>query len=298
MKKIHLIILGMLVIVVASIGFAVVKSNNTNQKKSDKLTIVASTNVYGEVAKTVAGSHADVQAIITKQNVSPEDYEPTRSVANQVSQADIALANGLGYDSWLNKLARTSKKTELIRVGEDIVHKKSGDNPHLWNDPQTMIDTAKYLADVLSKKDPKHKDDYQANAQKYIDSLKPVTDLVNELKEQAPSQKVAQTEPVFGYMLEALGYHITDEDFAEAVEEGNDPSPAVLTSLQNNIKTHQIGFLVDNTQTSSSTVDNIVKLAKENQVPIVKVTETSPTDQTYVQWKLSELKQIQDIVKK
>ncbi|CAH1857206.1 metal ABC transporter solute-binding protein, Zn/Mn family [Convivina intestini] len=298
MKKIHLIILGMLVIVVASIGFAVVKSNNTNQKKSDKLTIVASTNVYGEVAKTVAGSHADVQAIITKQNVSPEDYEPTRSVANQVSQADIALANGLGYDSWLNKLARTSKKTELIRVGEDIVHKKSGDNPHLWNDPQTMIDTAKYLADTLSKKDPKHKDDYQANAQKYIDSLKPVTDLVNELKEQAPSQKVAQTEPVFGYMLEALGYHITDEDFAEAVEEGNDPSPAVLTSLQNNIKTHQIGFLVDNTQTSSSTVDNIVKLAKENQVPIVKVTETSPTDQTYVQWKLSELKQIQDIVKK
>lgn len=298
MKKIHLIILGMLVIVVTSIGFAVVKSNNTNQKKSDKLTIVASTNVYGEVAKTVAGSHADVQAIITKQNVSPEDYEPTRSVANQVSQADIALANGLGYDSWLNKLARTSKKTELIRVGEDIVQKKSGDNPHLWNDPQTMIDTAKYLADVLSKKDPKHKDDYQANAQKYIDSLKPVTDLVNELKEQAPSQKVAQTEPVFGYMLEALGYHITDEDFAEAVEEGNDPSPAVLTSLQNNIKTHQIGFLVDNTQTSSSTVDNIVKLAKENQVPIVKVTETSPTDQTYVQWKLSELKQIQDIVKK
>lgn len=298
MKKIHLIILGMLVIVVASIGFAVVKSNNTNQKKSDKLTIVASTNVYGEVAKTVAGSHADVQAIITKQNVSPEDYEPTRSVANQVSQADITLANGLGYDSWLNKLARTSKKTELIRVGEDIVHKKSGDNPHLWNDPQTMIDTAKYLADALSKKDPKHKDDYQANAQKYIDSLKPVTDLVNELKEQAPSQKVAQTEPVFGYMLEALGYHITDEDFAEAVEEGNDPSPAVLTSLQNNIKTHQIGFLVDNMQTSSSTVDNIVKLAKENQVPIVKVTETSPTDQTYVQWKLSELKQIQDIVKK
>ncbi|CAH1856951.1 metal ABC transporter solute-binding protein, Zn/Mn family [Convivina praedatoris] len=298
MKKIHLIILGMLVIVVASISFAVLKNNNTNRKESDKLTIVASTNVYGEVAKTVAGSHANVQAIITKQNVSPEDYEPTRSVANQVSQADIALANGLEYDSWLNKLARTSKKTELIRVGEDIVHKKSGDNPHLWNDPQTMIDTAKYLADDLSKKDPKHKDDYQANAQKYIDSLKPVTDLVNELKEQVPSQKVAQTEPVFGYMLDALGYHITDEDFAEAVEEGNDPSPAVLTSLQNNIKTHQIGFLVDNTQTSSSTVNNIVKLAKENQVPIVKVTETSPTNQTYVQWKLSELKQIQDIGKK
>ncbi|AFT82399.1 metal ABC transporter substrate-binding protein [Leuconostoc carnosum] len=292
MKK---LIALMAVIIIVIVGFATFKGTAT-QKSNDKITIVASTDFYADIAKTVVGNHGSATAIIKDPNVSPEDYEPTTTVAKKVSGADIALANGLGYDAWLNKLAKTSKHTQLIRIGENILNKKSGVNPHLWNDPKTMSETAQYLADTLAKKDPTHKADYQANAKKYIASLKPVTSLIDELKKSTKNQTVAQSEPVFEYMLTALGYKVMDTGFSEAIEEGNDPSPADLAALKSAITNHKIAFFVNNKQTTSSTVSNLVKLAKENNVPVINVTETIPTSKTYVSWKLEELKQVQKAV--
>jgi len=291
MKKLIAI---MAVIIIAVVGFAAFKGNAPKQN-TNKITIVASTDFYAELAQTVVGSHGTATAIIKNANVSPEDYEPTTTVAKKVSGADIALANGLGYDSWLNKLAKTSNHTQLIRIGENVLKEKAGVNPHLWNNPDTMVKTAQYLADTLSKKDPSHKTEYQANAKKYIKNLKPITTLVSDLKKTSHNQSVAQTEPVFEYMLTALGYKVMDSDFSEAIEEGNDPSPATLTSLRSAITDHKIAFLVNNKQTTSSTVSNIVALAKSHNVPVINVTETIPNGEHYVSWKLSELKQIQKI---
>ncbi len=291
MKK---IIIALSAIVVIFIGVALFRGNSSSSS-NQKITIVASTDFYAEIAKTVVGEHGTATAIIKDANVSPEDYEPTTTVAKKVSGADIVLANGLGYDAWLNKLAKTSKNTKLIRVGEDVLNKKTGVNPHLWNDPETMSKTANYLATELGKKDPKNRDYYKKNAKKYVASLKPVNDLITKISKKADGQTVAQTEPVFEYMLDALGYKIMDTDFSEAIEEGNDPSPATLAALKSAITNHKIAFFVNNTQTSSSTVSNLIDLAKKNDIPVVNVTETIQNGENYVSWKLKELKAIEKV---
>lgn len=291
MKK---IIIALSAIVVIVIGVALFRGNSSSSS-NQKITIVASTDFYAEIAKTVVGEHGTATAIIKDANVSPEDYEPTTTVAKKVSGADIVLANGLGYDAWLNKLAKTSKNTKLIRVGEDVLNKKTGVNPHLWNDPETMSKTANYLATELGKKDPKNRDYYKKNAKKYVASLKPVNDLITKISKKSDGQTVAQTEPVFEYMLDALGYKIMDTDFSEAIEKGNDPSPATLAALKSAITNHKIAFFVNNTQTSSSTVSNLIDLAKKNDIPVVNVTETIPNGENYVSWKLKELKAIEKV---
>lgn len=291
MKK---IIIALSAIVVIVIGVALFRGNSSSSS-NQKITIVAPTDFYAEIAKTVVGEHGTATAIIKDANVSPEDYEPTTTVAKKVSGADIVLANGLGYDAWLNKLAKTSKNTKLIRVGEDVLNKKTGVNPHLWNNPETMSKTANYLATELGKKDPKNRDYYKKNAKKYVASLKPVNDLITKISKKADGQTVAQTEPVFEYMLDALGYKIMDTDFSEAIEEGNDPSPATLAALKSAITNHKIAFFVNNTQTSSSTVSNLIDLAKKNDIPVVNVTETIPNGENYVSWKLKELKAIEKV---
>ncbi|MGO2890094.1 MAG: metal ABC transporter solute-binding protein [Leuconostoc mesenteroides] len=291
MKK---IIIALSAIVVIVIGVALFRGNSSSSS-NQKITIIASTDFYVEIAKTVVGEHGTATAIIKDANVSPEDYEPTTTVAKKVSGADIVLANGLGYDAWLNKLAKTSKNTKLIRVGEDVLNKKTGVNPHLWNDPETMSKTANYLATELGKKDPKNRDYYKKNAKKYVASLKPVNDLITKISKKADGQTVAQTEPVFEYMLDALGYKIMDTDFSEAIEEGNDPSSATLAALKSAITNHKIAFFVNNTQTSSSTVSNLIDLAKKNDIPVVNVTETIPNGENYVSWKLKELKAIEKV---
>ncbi|QSB51919.1 metal ABC transporter solute-binding protein [Leuconostoc falkenbergense] len=294
MKKVITLLAIIMIIVM---GFALIKGQHTSSKNNQhrQITIVASTDFYAELAQTVVGSHGKATAIIKNQNISPEDYEPTTAVAKEVSQADIVLANGLGYDTWLNKLAKSSDQAKLIRVGETVLKQKTGSNPHLWNNPETMIKTAHYLAKQLGQQDPTHKADFQKNANKYIASLKPIQSLITQISKKSNGNAVAQTEPVFEYMLKAMGYHVMDSDFSEAIEAGNDPSPTTLATLKSAIENHKITFIVNNKQTSSTTVSNIINLAKTHHISVVNVTETIPNGENYVSWKLSELQQIAKI---
>ncbi|QBO36331.1 metal ABC transporter substrate-binding protein [Periweissella cryptocerci] len=290
MKKMFTMLLVVpILILVAGCG------QNTTAK-NDKITVVASTDFYAQVAKTVLGDHGTATAVIHDSTVSPEEFEPTPKTAKLVAKANVVVANGLGYDSWLNGMAKSNgRKAQLIRVGEDVLHEKVGVNPHVWNNPANMQKLATKLAADFAKKDPKNKADYEANAQKYVQQLKPVTDMVAQLKAQGKGKAVAVTEPVYDLMLSAVGYKISDQDFAEEIEEGADPKPNDLQALQNDLKNHKVQFLVENTQSSGNIISSIVKLAKQANVPVVKVTETLPTGENYVSWQLNSLKQIQKI---
>lgn len=291
MKKTILVMLLVLPMLLLIAG-----CGNKSQADNGKINVVATTDFYAEVAATVLGDHGTATSIIHDSTVSPEEFEPTPKVAKQVAKANYVVANGLGYDSWLNSLAKSNgDNIKLIRIGEDILHQKVGVNPHLWNNPANMEKLANTLATDFGKQDPKHKAEYVANAQKYTSKLKPVTALVAQLKARGQGKSVAVTEPVYDLMLGALGYKITDQDFAEEVEEGADPKPNDLQALQTDLKEHKVQFLVENTQSSGNIISSIVKDAKTAGVPVVQVTETLPAGKNYVSWQLSSLKQIQKI---
>ena len=169
----------------------------------------------------------------------------------------------------------------IVNVGSQVAKRKNGDNEHVWYRPQTM----KKLADQLAKKyasiDPKHKQYYYRNAQKYVRSLGVIDQQIEKCRVLAQKQKVDVSEPVFDYALENLGYQINDRHFEKAIEDGNDPSPQDIQQLQEDIEEHRIAFFVNNKQSDSKTIDNLVALAKKNHVPVLNVTESQPNGKTY-----------------
>ena len=112
------------------------------------------------------------------------------------------------------------------------------------------------------------------------------------------NRQVAVSEPVFDYALSNLGYQVMDRHFAKAVEDGSDPSPKDIAELQAAIKNHQIAFFVNNSQASNSVVKNLVKLAQQNNVPVLNVTETKPKGKTYTEWMLNQYKALAAIQKR
>ena len=70
-------------------------------------------------------------------------------------------------------LAAAPQPGRVAIVAADLVHKKAGDNPHLWYDPATMPAVAKALAAALSKADPAHAAEFQARLATFLASLKP-----------------------------------------------------------------------------------------------------------------------------
>lgn len=295
MKKNLKWLVGLLVLMLVLTGC----SSNNHKKNSSKLNVVATTDFYAQVAQTVLGKHGTATAIIHNSSVSPEEYEPKPDTAKAVTKADIVVANGLGYDSWLTKLVKASSQpNKVITVGEDVAHYQTGSNPHVWNNPTNMIKLARALAIKFSKLDKKHAAEYQKNAQRYIDQLKPVTKLMSKLKNAGKNKQVVVSEPVYNLMLQALGYRIVNDKFALAIEEGADPTPKVYHQLQKQIKKHQVAFFVENTQSTSNIVQQISSLAQKNKLPIVKVTETLPKNSDYVSWQLKNLQQIEKIQNK
>ncbi len=233
------------------------------------------------------------------QQFDPHDFEPTTQTAKDVAKGQIILSNGLGYDSWMQKLveANNQKGVTDLRVGEDIMKKQDGDNEHLWYNKKTVPKLANRLAALYAKRDPKHKAAYHKNAQRYIKSLATLDNKITTIRQHSNGEKVDVSEPVFDYALAETGYKVNNTHFAKSVEDGTDPSPADIKAMQADIKGHKIAFFVENTQANDKIINNLIKLAKDNNVPVLKVTETLPKGLTYKEWMLKQYNQLETIQK-
>jgi zinc/manganese transport system substrate-binding protein len=103
------------------------------------ISIVAAENFYGDVAQQLAGPNTTVSSILSNPDQDPHMFEVSPSIARSISTATIVVYNGADYDPWMVKLlsAARSANRKVIIVA-DLVHRRAGDNPHIWYDPATM----------------------------------------------------------------------------------------------------------------------------------------------------------------
>src|SRR4029453_10594118 len=74
-------------------------------KNPGPVSVVTSTNVYGDIVKAVGGDKVAVSSIITKASQDPHSYEASAQDKLLVSKAKLVVENGGGYDDFLHKLA-------------------------------------------------------------------------------------------------------------------------------------------------------------------------------------------------
>lgn len=267
------------------------QKNSTQSKKNNQIKVVATTNFYGQIAKEILGDHGKVTSIIDSPNIDPHDFTPTVSTAKNVAKGDLVIYNGVGYDTWVKRL----QGKKYLSVSE-LVHVKDGANEHLWYDPTYMGTLVNALVKQYSQLLPQYANDFKKNGKNYKQQLSTLQNKINQIKKLKHNDKVAVSEPAFNYALKAMGFEIIDDHFSLAIEEGSDPSYTDIAKLQDAIKNHKIAFFVLNKQSDSKLVDNIAKLCRKENVPIVKVTETMPSNDSYINWFNQELDQVLKIV--
>lgn len=293
LKKTILLITTLLVLVLTLTACSTKREANTNNHKVD---IVTSTNIYANIAKNVVGKHGEVQAIIKNGDTDPHDFEPTTNSAKEVANANIVISNGLGYDDWMTKLA-DSNDIHMTKVGEELMGLKRGDNPHIWYNLDMPKKYVNYIVKRSSKIDPKHASYFRKNGQTYLNKIQSIKQLAAKI-DAKHAKPVYVSEPVFDYALERCHFKIGNPAFEEAVENETDPSAQVVHNMQESIKHKKISFFVNNVQASSSTVNGMVKLANQNQIPVLKVRETMPNGTNYYHWMKNNYQNLFDIFSK
>jgi zinc/manganese transport system substrate-binding protein len=252
--------------------------------------IVAAENFYGDIAKQIGGPDVNVTSILSNPDQDPHLFEVSPSVGRDVSAARIVIYNGIDYDPWLEKLlgaARSADRKTIVAA--DLVGRKTGDNPHIWYDPATMLALARTLCQTMIAEDPPRKAGYEQRLSRFEASVTPVQAKIAELRDRLAGTSVTATEPVFGYMFDALGMQVRNQAFQLAVMNNTEPSASDIAAFENDLKTRQVKLLVYNGQATNPIADRMRKIAKASEIPVVAATETEPANQDYQSWMLSEL---------
>jgi zinc/manganese transport system substrate-binding protein len=272
---------------------------STASGTSRTVAVVASTDGYGDIAKTIGGSHVSVTSIIDDPAKDPHEYQADARTQLAVSKARVVIENGGGYDDFVGTMLAASKNTRAFVVNAVQLSGRTGDdvNEHVWYDYPTMSKVVDAVAASLHTADPRHALAYSRAAEALQQKLTALEGAESALAKTTAGIGAGITEPVPDYVLQALKMPIvTPPAFSKAIEDGTDVAPAVLRQALRQYADGDVKVLVYNVQTGGPQTDAVLAAAKKHHVPAVPVSETLPSGLHYIQWQTGVLAAIAQAV--
>ena len=225
-------------------------------RRPGKVRVVATYSVLGDLVKNVAGDSADVVTLVGPDG-DAHTFEPTPKDGISLAEADLIFENGVGFETWLDKLHSSSKsKARRVVVTEGLqlregevehdhkegtVHEHEHD-PHVWHDVRNAIHMVGVIRDRLAEADPPNADKYKANAAAYLDRLTALDAWVVGKVATLPKEKrkLVTSHDTFGYFAERHGFEVVGTVLASVSTEASDPSPVTFAKLVESVKAARV----------------------------------------------------------
>jgi zinc/manganese transport system substrate-binding protein len=262
-----------------------------------RIQVVAAENFWGSIASQLGAGKVSVRSIIVDPNTDPHSYEPTAADGVALARSQMAIVNGIGYDTWAQRLldANASGSRRVLNVG-NLLGLRAGDNPHQWYSPasvQRVID--QIVADYkhLDPSDSAYFDRRRAAFENQ--GLSEYRRLIAQIRARYAGVPVGYSESIFQPLGNALGLRLlTPYSFAKAVAEGSDVTAQDKQTVDTQAQKRQIKVWVYNSQNATPDVQRVNSLARAAGIPITTITETlAPASATFEQWQVAELRSLQ-----
>jgi len=175
----------------------------------DRLSVVASFSILGDLVKNVGGDKVDVTTLVGA-NGDVHVYAPAPSDAKKNADAKLLIVNGLGLEGWLPRLVQSAgSKATIVTASNGITPLVMGSqaDPHAWQSvPNVKIYVAN-IRDALIAADPADAAVFRANAERYTAELDALDAEVRAAIAKIPLErrKVITTHNAFGYFSAVYG---------------------------------------------------------------------------------------------
>ena len=177
-------------------------------QSADKVPVVASFSILGDLVRVVGGERVSVTTLVGLDE-DAHVYEPKPADARAIVQSKLLVTNGLGFEPWAQKLVRSTGylgDTVVASTGIKarlMAGEKGGNDldPHAWQNPVHVMVYARNIAASLAKIDPAGAAVYRANADSYIVELQALdADAKAQFAAIAQDKrKVITSHDAFGY---------------------------------------------------------------------------------------------------
>lgn len=303
-------------------------SDASGAPDDDAISVVASTNVYGQIVEAIGGDAVDVTSIVASASQDPHSYEPSAQDQLVISRAELIVENGGGYDSFIDALIESSGSTAHVITAAEYSHDwpenegheeedhaeedhaedehaeddhdhgdhghVEGFNEHVWYDPHTVVHVAEAIAEQLTELAPDSAETFTGNLAEFEAGIEELEASLASLDADYGSTEIFVTEPVPLYLTSAAGLvNVAPEAFTEAVEEGQDVPAATLLEALDLLRGGTVKVVVANTQTGGAETTAVLDDAEAQSIPVVEFAETLPEGQTYLSWMQSNIEALE-----
>ncbi|MFK3959668.1 metal ABC transporter solute-binding protein, Zn/Mn family [Guptibacillus hwajinpoensis] len=204
---------GLLLIVMSGCS-----STETNKGNEEKINVTTTIGQIGDIVENIGKDHVQVDSLMGP-GIDPHLYKASQGDINKLSNADIIFYNGLHLEGKMGEIfAKMKGEKPTYPVAEAIPEEKllitqgssKAVDPHVWFD----IDLWKYavleVRDGLIEYDPDHKEDYEKNAEEYLEELTKLQEeaqsKLNEIPEE--SRVLVTAHDAFQYFGQAYGMEV------------------------------------------------------------------------------------------
>ncbi len=261
--------------------------------QSERLQVVATNSILGDLVNNVAGDTADV-IVLVPTGGDPHTYEPTPVDAESIADADIVFENGLGLEVWLDDVFEASGSdgqrvvvTNGITpmwVADEPEHGEDGAaatpaegsiatpaeateegelDPHVWFDVANAKLMVAAIETALATADPDNAAAYQANAAAYQTQLDELDSLiVTQVGTLAVEQRrLVTSHDTFAYFAARYGFEIVGTALGSITTEAADPSASEIAALIDAIEASGVAAIFPENTSSSDLLDQIASEA-------------------------------------
>jgi zinc transport system substrate-binding protein len=249
-----------------------------------KVTVAAAFYPLAYVAEQVGGDHVDVTNL-TQPGQEPHDLEMSVAATAAVSDAQLVIhETGLqpAVDDAVGEVASgtvldAADVVDLLPFSEDDEHHSDDSaagepeedghddhahddghdhgelDPHFWQDPARMAKLADAVAADLSKIDPDHASDFEANAATLTDELTQLSQDYTDGLASCERDVIVVSHDAFGY-LAPYGLHVVG---ISGLSPDAEPTAANLADLQKLIESDGITTVFSETLVSPKTAETL-----------------------------------------
>jgi len=233
-----------------------------------RLKAVATFSILGNLVAEVAGDKVDL-TVLVGADIDAHTYQPRPADARAVADARLLVSNGLGFEGWIDRLAKAAPfKGRAVVASTGVAtlaaaHAQGhshghGPDPHCWQDDAR---TQRYVANIgkgLAEADTANATYYRERADAFDKRLAELDAWVKAEIARVPADKrrVITGHDAFRYFASAYGVAFQSP---RGVSTSSDPSAKDVAALIRQVREQKIKALFVENMTNPGLVEQIAR---------------------------------------
>jgi zinc/manganese transport system substrate-binding protein len=233
---------------------------------------VATFSILGDLLAEVAGDKVEL-SVVVGPDIDAHAYQPRPTDARALADAKVLVSNGLGFEGWIDRLAKAAPfkgraivataGVATLKAGADHGHSHGhshghGPDPHCWQDVQRVRTYVANIAKGLAEADPPNAAHYRERAQAFDRRLVDLDTWVKAEIARVPADKrrAITGHDSFRYFSSAYGVKFQSP---RGYNTSSEPSARDVATLIREVREQRIKALFVENMTNPGLIDQIAR---------------------------------------